>query len=270
VLGFRHLPARPTADNLTGWGEPQLTAEVGVWSSSPFLDRGASHAWATASWAVIPYCTGDLHAGSRVQAYNGLDPNQKTHHVGDANLRFALEELVDGAPDVEQVWVIGQSAGGYGVQLQADRFDDAFTDAELALLADSAPMVQPWGGRFGLWRTAWNLRLPKGCKDCPGSMRATLEARVADLGADVPVGLITSRADAVIALYMGYQSSIEPAIDQLIDQVYLPDDRYGAFVMDGIDHVFTLSPSTQTAGGVILEDWVSDWRDRDPGWTDAQ
>jgi len=260
----------PTASHIdTPWRDAQLQAEAAVWNGSPFFDRSAGHAWSDASWAIIPYCTGDLHAGSRVQSYNALDPNDKTHHVGDTNLQLALEALREGAPDAQRVWAIGRSAGGYGLQLQADRFVAAFPDAELALLADSSPMVQPWGGRWGLWRTAWQLRLPKGCDECQGSIRATLDARLAQLGDDVPVGLITSRSDAVLTLYMGYQSSIDPAIEQLVEQRYLPDDQLGAFVMDGIDHLFLERPGTTTATGVRLSDWVAAWRDRDPAWTDA-
>ena len=258
----------------TGWGEAQMQAETATLEATDWFDRTSAGPWSEATWALIPYCTGDLHAGSRIQSYNALDPNQRVHHVGDANLVAALGALASGVPDAAEAWIVGLSAGGYGVQLHADRFPATFPEADVALLADGAPMIQPSGGLWGTWRTAWSMRLPDGCDTCASSARDTLTARLdalEALDAEVPVGLITTVSDDVVGLYLGYGTSpIDGAVNALVTDVYEPREAVNAFVAPGGDHVLLAAPSRTAPDGTVLGDWVQAWRDRDPAWTDAR
>lgn len=254
----------------TGWGEAQLLAEVSAFDGLPWFDRtDPANPWADATLALVPYCTGDLHSGDRVQTYNPLEPSRQVHHVGGANLTAALDALGRGVPDAADVWAVGLSAGGYGVQLQADRFVDGFGSARVALLADGAPMIEPVAGRWAQWGSAWGMRLPDGCDACTTSARATLLARHDALDAP-PLGLISSRSDAVIALYLG----VDPAymgsrVNQLVDELYVPSPSRNAFVVDGSDHVLLGDPDRQTASGTTLLSWVREWQAGAAAWTDA-
>lgn len=250
----------------TGWGAAQLQSEVEPLGTLPWFDRDApDNPWADATFALVPYCTGDLHAGSSVQAYNPLEPHRRVHHAGDGNLQAALAALAQGIPETSSVWAIGLSAGGYGVQLHADRFVDTFASADVALLADGSPMVEPVSGRWSTWGNAWSMRLPEDCPDCATSARATLQARL-DQVPDTRMGLVTSREDAVISLYFGTNVL---SVDELVSDVYVPAPHHHAFVIDGADHVLLSDPSRETPSGIRLQDWIDDWRDDGPTWTDA-
>ena len=255
----------------TGWGEAQLTAETRVLEGSSLFDRDdPDNPWSEATWVLVPYCTGDLHAGDAIGRYDPLDPERRLHHHGDANVVAVLDRLTRELPEVERAWFLGLSAGGYGVQLQADRLVGAWPAAETALLADGSPMVHPYDGRYGQWRSAWDLRLPEGCEACATSMPAILEARLEQVEGS-RVGLITTRSDAVLTLYFNYPlGQLAPAVDRLVRDVYLPAEDVEAFVVDGDAHVLIGNLDREGPGGVRLGDWVAGWRDDATGWADVQ
>jgi hypothetical protein len=167
------------------------------------------------------------------------------------------------------VWVLGFSAGGYGAQLQADRFRDAWPSVDLAILADGSPLATPYGGLWATWQAAWSPRLPSACTTCDVDLTAALEAQVADLP-DARFGLVATRSDAVITAFFAYPPyALAPAVDALVDRVYVPDPGVEAFVVDGTEHVLLGDLTRIGAGGVVLGDWAAEWRDDAPGWTDS-
>lgn len=253
----------------TGWGAAQLAATSAALDASPLFDRAdPTNPWADATFAIVPYCTGDMHTGRTVQHYDPFDYNHVLHHAGDANMEAAVERLQAGVPGAASLWVVGLSAGGYGAQLQGDRFADAWPDADLAILADCAPMVTPYGYQWAAWRAVWDPRLPAGCTTCVTDLTAALEAQRADLG-DVRMGLIATRSDTVITLFFTYPlDGLPGAVNTLVDRVYVPDDRSQAFVVDGAEHVLLGDLTRTAASGTTLEDWVTGWRDDDPAWAD--
>jgi len=255
----------------SGWGEAQLTSEAAGLDGSPLFDRDdADNPWAQATWVLVPYCTGDLHAGDAEGHYDPLNPERTLHHHGNANMVAVVDRLTRELPDVEQAWFVGLSAGGYGVELQADRLVGAWPSAETALLADGSPMVHPYDGRYGVWRSAWNLRLPEGCEACETSMTAVLEARLEQVEGS-RVGLITTRSDSVITLFFNYPlGQLAPAVDRLVADVYVPTDDVEAFVVDGDQHVLIGNLDREGPGGVRLGDWVEGWRDGASDWDDVR
>lgn len=255
----------------SGWGEAQLASEVRLLDASPLFDRSNDdNPWADATWIFVPYCTGDLHIGRAEGRYDPLQPERVLHHAGDANLTAALEVATAALPEVDQLWALGFSAGGYGVQFQADRFVNAWPDARVALLADGSPMVHPYDGRWGLWRTAWNARLPDDCEDCLTSVPTVLSKRAA-AAPDARFGLITTRSDNVLTLFLNYPvGRLAPAVDRLVSEQYAEDDHLNAWVVDGNDHVLLGNLDRTTPDGVRLGDWVEGWRDGADGWGDAR
>ena len=249
-----------SAVNVTsGWGEAKLRAETDALASFPLLDRArADNPFRDATWVWVPYCTGDLHIGRTVKTYVDWQPDQRLHHAGDANMAAVLDLVHGQIAAPSRVWAMGFSAGGYGVQLQADRIRAAWPDADLALLADGAPMVRPYGGRWGEFRTAWDPRFPEGCTDCDQGFPQIFAHQIAN--APAGHGLLTFRNDAVITLYLNYPAGGLPgATDALLDGPYAATG-VEAFVLDGDDHVMIGGLDTRVArDGTTLRAWVEAW-----------
>lgn len=261
-----------TAVNLRGeWGAAKLAAETGALDGFPLLDRARDdNPFAAATWVYVPYCTGDLHAGASEQAYVPWEPQNIVHHAGDGNMRALLSRVAQEIPSPDDVWAIGLSAGGYGVQLQADRFAATWPEAELALLADGAPMVRPYGDRRSAFHRAWSLRTPDGCEDCDEGFPQILAHQAASLP-DARLGLLTFRRDAVVTVYLNYPAGhLAGATDRLLDDLY-GAPPLAAFVVDTDAHVMIGELERQQADdGTPLRAWIDAWATGGAGFVDAR
>lgn len=220
------------------------------------------------SWVYIPYCTGDLHAGDKVTTYSALGQTRDVHHVGAANAQRFLARLGPTFAAAGRVFVSGASAGGYGAQLNFHRFATAFPDAQLHVLSDSGPLVQPYGGRLGEMNAAWDLQAPPDCADCATSFPRWFDHLVQTYPA-TRFGLLNYDADQVIHTYWAYPigNSFFDALSVFVTDHYEPPANTAAFILAGTQHVllgnlFTLT----TPGGVRLQDWVAAWIDGGETW----
>ncbi len=120
--------------------------------------------------AFLPYCTGDIHFGSKDTLYpTGPSSGQTIRHRGFDNFLYAREwlksrledkhaskkrhhekkrrhgaksnEKADKEQGIEQVLVVGSSAGAYGAILNYPYIKDAFPDAQGYVLADGGSGV---------------------------------------------------------------------------------------------------------------------------------
>lgn len=242
----------------TTWGADHLEAETSALAAHPLFDRSApSNPFADATWIYVPYCTADLHFGDNIISHSSLQPD--LHHVGDANVASLIERVTLDFPNPDQVHLIGISAGGYGVQLQADRFASAFPTAELALLADGAPMVRPYDGRWWEFRRGWTPRLPADCEACEQGFDEILAHQVATLP-QMRFGLTTYLDDAVVMLYLNQpHGRLGRVTNDLLDEVYAAEHA-AAYALPGDDHVMLVNyQSAQTSEGIRLEDWFATW-----------
>lgn len=100
----------------------------------------------TQSWNIVylPYCTGDVHSGSKVSVYSDANPAtpRVQHHQGQANIRGAAQWLRSSLGQPEKLMLTGFSAGGVGSTVTYDLVRQALQPTGAAsLLADSGPLM---------------------------------------------------------------------------------------------------------------------------------
>lgn len=97
-----------------------------------------------ASQIFLPYCTGDLHIGSKLAAYQSADnKNQRLqYHAGLKNTLVALAYAKELLPEVTgNLVVTGYSAGGIGATLNYALVRKIFSSAATGtLVSDSGPV----------------------------------------------------------------------------------------------------------------------------------
>jgi Pectinacetylesterase len=159
--------------------------------------------------AYIPYCTGDVHFGSR-QAASVPGVAQPQKFVGALNTEKFVGRLVPTfEAGLERVVVMGASAGSFGAALNFSMISDAFAGVQADAILDSgvpfedqfwpACMQKSWRALFGL-----DYGLPPDCKDCfneDGGGLLSLSDFLIDKHPTAHIALISSMQDEVIRLF---------------------------------------------------------------------
>jgi hypothetical protein len=265
-------------------GGGAFPSELSTIKSSLLFTRRAENPVRNASYVYVPYCTGDLHAGNTTRTYfvkNDLvmQPVSVTHHfAGAPNMDAYLAYLRTRHPTVKTIWLTGVSGGGYGASLNLKRVRQAFPEATVHLLADSAPMVQP--AHYAAWSSEWNIQLPAACTNCDGGFPNTLEYMIDDAPA-ARVGLLAYSEDAVLTrfFYSGGNTAswTTPPFTTYTSNLVSLETQYEAnanakyFRLPGQDHVMLQryglvqpdggisAPSPSRDGGTNLNAWINAW-----------
>ncbi|MEO8554262.1 MAG: pectin acetylesterase-family hydrolase [Kofleriaceae bacterium] len=217
------------------------------------------------TYIYVPYCTGDLHAGIETTTYDVAGTPKTVHHVGSINTQTMIDRVRAAYPAAPHVWVVGQSAGGYGATLNFHRFRTAWPAAELALLQDSSMFISI-AANYGLWQSSWTLQLPPGCTNCEHDFRQLLAAELAAEPAS-RVGLLTFDNDTTIKLFFGYG-----LLDSIVAQV---NSLIASFYTAPTTHVYEVAGTDHTMLGgyhanAPLNAWVRQWATGDPAWADVR
>jgi hypothetical protein len=158
----------------------------------------------------VPYCTGDIHAGSREDVeVPGVAGKQQ--FVGYKNLGLFLNSFGPSFKNSKQVVLTGSSAGGFGSLLNYDRFAQYFTASQVLAISDSGlPMRDKYMASClqKKWRTYWALNeaFPKDCTACQGDAGGLTEAAFKyyfsdKYGGKFLGGLITTVNDQIIRAF---------------------------------------------------------------------
>lgn len=258
-----------TAANLsTGYGA-QNFANAPLRSAFAVQRDQATNPFRDMSYVYIPYCTGDVHAGDAIQTY---DANQHpVHHKGARNVEAYLARLSATFPQATRVFLSGSSAGGFGAQANYERVAAAFPGAEVHVLADSAQMVSPSGSRLAAWRAAWNPTVPAGCPSCDTDFSA-LPGYLAMSYPNRRFALLAYDQDDVLRRFFGYSpADFQTQTLSLLSSKYDPYANAKYFLLSGTAHTMLGSLNSITApGGATLNDFVTDWVENDPSWTDVK
>jgi hypothetical protein len=273
------------ATNPSSFGMSDFTTRLGsAMGSEGVFDRtDTSNAMADWNFVYVPFCTGDVHAGDKLDAtIPGVAAKQQ--FVGYVNVTRDLARIVPTFPDVTKVLLTGISAGGFGAAANYVQTAEAFKGVPVYSLDDSGPpMEDPYAAKClqQEWATLWGFDktiLAYCGSDCPDPTNYTIDAtiHVAKLYPKIPFGLIEDTDDMIITLFYGFgQNNCAGAIDPLSGATFtagLLDSRMklaaypnvGGFIFQGTDHTTLGGASfdTRTAGGgdaatVKLTDWVA-------------
>jgi hypothetical protein len=173
-------------------------------ASNPFKD------W---SMVYIPYCTGDVHFGTKrdatVPGTPGADARdlQKHQFVGYYNMQKIVGRIVPTFSTVSRVVLTGISAGAFGAALNYSMIQDAFGNVPVVAIADSGvPFTDQYmpACMQKHWRDGWGLALPPDCTECQKADGGGLLGLADFLLRKHPnarIGLISTMDDEVIRLF---------------------------------------------------------------------
>jgi len=269
----------------SGWGPDQFAVNIGPYNIGIFDRVDDKNPFRDATYVFVPYCTGDVHAGSKPDGTDGR------MFVGYANVGYDLDYIVPKSPDLRRVILAGSSAGGFGALMNFDRTQKAFATTPVYLLDDSGP---PLSDKYmtpclqQMFRTAWNLdaALPPECPACRqadgGGLQNAL-GYLADAYPDTRMAIITSTRDGVIRSFYGYgypdcvagatgfpmpEDAYEAGITELRDVALAGHDNFRVYSKDSGQHVWllfeldTISPRAD-GSGEHLSKWLFDMFDAD-------
>ena len=248
----------------TGYGQTEFETDPQV-TAIYLLDRtSANNPFAKMNLVYVPYCTGDVFAGSNVTDLDYLGVTHSTHFVGYDNLTLYLRYVAATFEGTSRVWLAGDSAGGFGAALNFEHVQGALPGARVDVLDDSGQPIEPAPGLWKTWTTAWNMQLPSGCAGCqadPGAFVAYYSAKYPSQR----FGLISYQYDVVISPFM------DLTLTQFNTELYALAANMDAgwvnghyFVIPGSSHVGLLAPSA------ALMTWVQAMVSDDPSWASSK
>jgi hypothetical protein len=260
VTGETIADAVANQPNGTPQQVPQTPPPGGIFSNDP---RNPAADW---NMVYIPYCTGDVFAGTRRGADAGSYGIQQ--FVGYENTTLFFSRIIPTFPKPDAVILTGSSAGGFGALFNAQKLADGYLDfrgpgARMRFIAvsDSGPTFDdPYLGAClqKQWRDLWGLdaALPQDCAGCfnadGGGLARGLAAYYRSKYSDsILGGLISSEDDEIISLFYApglndcpsdansYQYTpglYHTALDDLRDSV-MGTTRFNTYFIAGSKHM---------------------------------
>jgi hypothetical protein len=221
-----------------------------------------------ASFVFVPYCTGDIHTGNRVTTHRWGGRPYVTYHVGYHNLEVFLRRLVPTFPDVDRIWLMGASAGGFGVAMNWEHVQSAFPMARVDVLDDSGPPLSPPGPRWALLRDAWDMHYPPACTGCALSMDALTDYYLARYPAPHRFALLSYVRDLTITAYLGVTQEVFEQSLLGMARTHLDGHANAAYYfLPGQNHVLLSHATTLAAAdGTSLMDWLGRFANDDVQW----
>ncbi len=261
-------------------GENYSRAKFDRWVASLgnqgiFNSTNATNPVARWNHVFIPYCTGDLHGGTKSAAkIPGVTGAQE--FVGYYNVRNILRLAAPFFRNAQDVALVGASAGGIGVLLNYSQVTAAFGNRSVAALVDSAPVIPESKIRTRcfhdkLLRT-FGLRIPADCEECRDARRGGVVNFYSYLSRTYPQGRFAmASADADLAGVVLYDAESRACggsgvniFNYRFAQYVLRDHYIGrtwaTYLPSGIQHTMTQSDYLflqRKFKGVTAAEWLS-------------
>ena len=251
-----------SAKNLTGYNQTNFMKET----MKPALIRStAGSPFATTNMAFFPYCTGDLHAGTKEVDFTVNGVIKPTYFVGGNNLDLFLARLLPTFPGVTRVVLLGTSAGGFGTYLNFDKVVRAF-GVRVDIIDDSGPPLVAKGATDNAAvMSTWGYVSPAGCSPCTSLLDVMKSAR-----AEQPksrLGFLSFSVDTTIGPDFGYTAAEYPTlIESLFPTSFGSDPNVQTYIVKS-------QPGHVVEGVPILEPhyfpWMTAMLNDSPSWTSA-
>ncbi len=269
--------------NPSTYGSAQF-ASFGSGEGSTGIFSTTDTANAVKDWNMVyvPYCTGDIHGGSKPNGAVTGEPTTQ-QFVGYDNMTRDLERIVPTFTSLSQVLLTGQSGGGFGAALNYVQTTRAFgSGVPIALIDDSGPlMTNPElaacleSGTIALWGLQNTVIRDCGsdCSDVGNSLNQYW-VHLSKTYPNAPLAFLDSTDDQVITEFFGFGADNCTSFVQLDGGVYsaglidmrtkvASDPNAGLFLFPGTSHTslvqaYTTRTATESDGGAQkLEDWVT-------------
>jgi hypothetical protein len=253
------------AVHLGGYAYPNFKREDNLWSIPVLARTTPANPFKDMNMVFVPYCTGDLHAGTSVHTYSPtLAPDFTTHHVGGLNMDAFFNRLGPTYANAQRVFLVGASAGGLGTSLNVGRLSRAFPNARLFVVDDSGPPVDVGEDVVHQWTDAWGPVFPASCANCSRTPSSVI-GHWTQQRPDLTFALLTFKTDTVLASYLKVSPSVmRSRVEHVMDAVEtFPQNR--VFVRDGAGHV-VMSDQWSTTGGLTFVSWLQLMVDGSPDW----
>lgn len=133
-----------------------IYAHLYPYAGGLFGSTGAASQW---NKVFLPYCTGDVYAGTQAVDYvnPATDEAQTFHHVGNLNTQQVAAWLADTFQDIPRLLVSGCSAGGAGALLTYGIFRENLAGAQCGyMINDSGPLFTSTGRSAPLHAQTFN------------------------------------------------------------------------------------------------------------------
>ena len=219
------------------------------------------------NWVFIPYCTADVHTGSRDYTYSDVLGLQKTmQHQGYVNVRSVLNWVTQNYPAPERVVFTGSSAGALGAIFFAEPIMSQYVNAPVVQIGDGYVGVMPkdWNG-LEVWGTKANeplaLRQPLALST-PADYTQRLYSTSAEFLPQRTFAQFTTAADVFQIGYYALAGGKSRDWPDLMRQSITTLDQQGNFrsyIADGGEH--TILPFdrfyTTQIDGVRFRDWFA-------------
>lgn len=218
------------------------------------------------SMLFVPYCTGDVHSGSRTAHYKFPDTGKPftIEHRGWDNMQVILHWMRSHVSRPAQLLVTGSSAGAYGAATHYAALKGMFPDARGVFLGDSGQGVTTPEFEQGRNQN-WNYQLPAAVFG-PEARNTPDSQVVARLAAHFPkdrFAQFTFLEDATQAAFYAQmavtqdrQAWTHKMLSELASRQAAPN--YRSYVAKGETHTILRAPLfyTEQSGGMPFAAWL--------------
>jgi hypothetical protein len=218
------------------------------------------------SFVYVPYCTGDVHVGDHETVYSSPRSSRTVQHRGARNTEILLARLATTFPALDRLTMAGESAGGYGVAINAFRGRLAFPDARVDVLDDSGILVDAMEDQWATMLESWQPPLPADCPECLVRLSNVLPYYARTMREGERFAIFASREDETIRTYFSYSPELMAMrVDAMVASIAAYDNE-AVFVNDGAQHVLLGRPTLETSDGTSVREWVTAFATDDPAW----
>lgn len=249
-------------DTLSGtfWDDDDPAKKDGIFNlgddRNPFKDY---------SMVFVPYCSGDLHLG-RTVAPNGV------LHQGEVNATTVLDWAFEKFDAPSTVFVAGSSAGGIAAPFYSGSVADRYPNARITVLGDSAGGYGIEHARESFTATFERWGLGEVLPDHAGFEDLSEKTFLFDHGytingarhPDMTFAQFDTVGDMVQLNFMSFTGVAEPDLATYLGEnharIRAAVPGFRSFTAQDTYHVVLERPElyTEEEGGVLLHEWLSD------------